>query len=106
MNNFDTLLSSINRNNIHPPPEIDEVLNLFNSNKPMRDHSRCHAYKIFRYSVTKEYKRIGEFNVTLIRKAADHLWKNSTSHENKLTHTSSLFINDKINSQCRLNFEE
>ena len=27
MNNFDTLLANINRNYIHPPSEIDEVLN-------------------------------------------------------------------------------
>ncbi|RHZ70810.1 hypothetical protein Glove_267g4 [Diversispora epigaea] len=77
----DTLLANINRNNIHPPPEIEEVLNFFNSKKHMRDYNRCHAYMIFRYSVTKECKRIGEFNVTLIRKAADHLWKNSTTQE-------------------------
>ncbi|RHZ86878.1 hypothetical protein Glove_43g66 [Diversispora epigaea] len=81
MNSFDTLLANINRNNIHPPPEIEEVLNFFNSKKPMRDHNRCHAYKIFRYSVAKECKRIGEFNVTLIGRATNHLWKNSTTHE-------------------------
>ncbi|RHZ86831.1 hypothetical protein Glove_43g57 [Diversispora epigaea] len=80
MKNFDTLLANINRNNIHPPPEI-EVLNFFNSMKPMRDHNRCHAYKIFRYSVARECKRIGEFNAILIGRATNHLWKTSTSQE-------------------------
>ncbi|RHZ86892.1 hypothetical protein Glove_43g87 [Diversispora epigaea] len=50
MSNFDTL--NINRNNIHPPPEIDE-----------------------------ECKRIGEFNAILIGLATNHLWKNSTTQE-------------------------
>ncbi|RHZ65917.1 hypothetical protein Glove_310g16 [Diversispora epigaea] len=81
MNNFDTLLTNISRNNIHPPPEIDEVLTFFNSKKPMRDHNRCHAYMILRYSVAKECKRIGKFNAILIRKVADHLWKTSTTQE-------------------------
>ncbi|RHZ70763.1 hypothetical protein Glove_267g37 [Diversispora epigaea] len=66
------LLENINRNNIYPPPEINE---------PIHNHSRCHAYKIFRYSVAKECKRIGEFNAIFIHKVADHLWKNSTSNE-------------------------
>ncbi|RHZ65919.1 hypothetical protein Glove_310g12 [Diversispora epigaea] len=48
MNNFDTLLTNINRNYIHPPPEIEE-----------------------------ECKRIGEFNAVLIDRATNHLWKNS-----------------------------
>ncbi|RHZ65912.1 hypothetical protein Glove_310g6 [Diversispora epigaea] len=47
MNNFDTLLANINRNYIHPPPEIEE-----------------------------ECKRIGEFNAILIDRATNHLWKN------------------------------
>ncbi|RHZ86879.1 hypothetical protein Glove_43g61 [Diversispora epigaea] len=81
MNNFDTLLANINRNNIHPPPEIEDVLNFFNSKKPMRDHNRCHAYKIFRYSVARECKRIGEFNAIFIGRATNHLWKNSTTLE-------------------------
>ncbi|RHZ65929.1 hypothetical protein Glove_310g24 [Diversispora epigaea] len=81
MSNFDTLLTNINRNNIHPPPEIDEILNFFNSKNLMRDHKRCHAYMILRYSVAKECKRIGEFNSILIRKVADHLWKTSTTQE-------------------------
>ncbi|RHZ65916.1 hypothetical protein Glove_310g18 [Diversispora epigaea] len=34
MNNFDTLLANININNIHPPPEIEEVLDFFKSKKP------------------------------------------------------------------------
>ncbi|RHZ86884.1 hypothetical protein Glove_43g39 [Diversispora epigaea] len=73
----------INRNNIHPPPEIEEVLNFFNSKKPIRDHERCHAYRILGYSVAKECERIGEFDPTLIRKVADNLWKNSTPHERR-----------------------
>ncbi|RHZ65934.1 hypothetical protein Glove_310g52 [Diversispora epigaea] len=81
MNNLDTLLANINRNNIHPPPEIDEVLNFFKSKKPTGDHNRCHAYKIFRYSVAKECKRIGEFNTILKGQATNHLWKNSTTQE-------------------------
>ncbi|RHZ86837.1 hypothetical protein Glove_43g26 [Diversispora epigaea] len=81
MNNLDTLLANINRNNIYPPPEIEEVLYFLNSKKPVRDHKRCHAYKIFRYSVSKEYKRIGESNDILIGRATNHLWKNSTTHE-------------------------
>ncbi|RHZ86858.1 hypothetical protein Glove_43g79 [Diversispora epigaea] len=68
-------------NNMHPPPEIYEVLNFFNSKKPMRDHERCHAYMILGYSVAKECKRIGEFNAIFIRKVADHLWKTSTTQE-------------------------
>ncbi|RHZ86856.1 hypothetical protein Glove_43g44 [Diversispora epigaea] len=79
MNNFDTLLANINRNNIHPPPEIEDVLNFFNSKKPMRD--KCHAYKIFGYFVARECKRIGEFNAILIGRATNHLWKNSTTLE-------------------------
>ncbi|RHZ79197.1 hypothetical protein Glove_151g93 [Diversispora epigaea] len=75
MENFDTLLTNINRNNIHLPPEIDEVLNFFNSKKPIHDRNRCHAYKIFRYSVVKECKRIREFNFILIGRATNHLWK-------------------------------
>ncbi|RHZ86845.1 hypothetical protein Glove_43g71 [Diversispora epigaea] len=62
------LRANVNRNNIHPPPEI-EVLYFLNSEKPMRDHKRCHAYKIFRYSVARECR------------ATNHLWKNSTTHE-------------------------
>ncbi|RHZ86849.1 hypothetical protein Glove_43g78 [Diversispora epigaea] len=81
MNNFNTLLANINRNNIYPPPEIEEVLNFFNSKKPMRDHERCHAYRILGYSVAKECRRIGEFDPILIRKVADHLWNTSTSQE-------------------------
>ncbi|RHZ65928.1 hypothetical protein Glove_310g25 [Diversispora epigaea] len=81
MNNLDMLLTNINRNNIHPPPEIEEVLNFFNSKKPMRDRNRCHAFMILRYSVAKECKRIREFNVILIGQATNHLWKNSTSNE-------------------------
>ncbi|RHZ86881.1 hypothetical protein Glove_43g63 [Diversispora epigaea] len=81
MNSFDTLLANINRNNIHPPPEIEEVLNFFNSKKPMRDYNRCHTYKIFRYSVAKECKRIGEFNAILIGRTTNHLWNTSTSQE-------------------------
>ncbi|RHZ70759.1 hypothetical protein Glove_267g63 [Diversispora epigaea] len=73
MSNFDTLLTNININNIYPSPEIDE--------KPTHDHNRCHAYMIFRYSVAKECKRIGEFNVLLIARATNHLWKNSTTQE-------------------------
>ncbi|RHZ70766.1 hypothetical protein Glove_267g39 [Diversispora epigaea] len=68
-------------NNIHPPPEIDEVLDSFNSKKPMRDHNKCHAYKIFRHSVAKECKRIGEFNAIFIGQATNHLWKTSTIQE-------------------------
>ncbi|RHZ86883.1 hypothetical protein Glove_43g38 [Diversispora epigaea] len=52
MNNFDTLHANININNIYPPPEIEE-----------------------------ECKRIGEFNVILIRQVADHLWNTPTSQE-------------------------
>ncbi|RHZ86891.1 hypothetical protein Glove_43g88 [Diversispora epigaea] len=81
MDNFDTLLTNVNRNYIYPPPEIEEVLNFFNSKKPMRDHTRCHAYKILRYSVAKECKRIGELNAILIGRATNHLWKNSTTQE-------------------------
>ncbi|RHZ86897.1 hypothetical protein Glove_43g81 [Diversispora epigaea] len=73
MNNFDTLLANINRNNIYPPPEIEE--------KPMRDHKRCHAYMILRYSVARECKRIGEFDAILIGQATNHLWKTSTTQE-------------------------
>ncbi|CAG8631681.1 5625_t:CDS:1, partial [Diversispora eburnea] len=81
MDNFDSLLANINRNYIHPPPEIDEVLNLFNSKKPMRDNDRCHAYRILRYSVSKECKRIGEFNANLIGRVTNQLWKTSTTQE-------------------------
>ncbi|RHZ86826.1 hypothetical protein Glove_43g52 [Diversispora epigaea] len=73
MNNFDTLLANINRNNIHPPPEIEE--------RPIRDNNRCHAYMLLGYSVAKECKRIGEFDVILIGRATNHLWKTSTSQE-------------------------
>ncbi|RHZ86871.1 hypothetical protein Glove_43g91 [Diversispora epigaea] len=78
MTNFNTLLANININHMHPPPEIDEVLTFLNSKKPMRDHNRCHAYRIFRYSVAKECNRIGESNAILIGRATNHLWKNST----------------------------
>ncbi|RHZ58302.1 hypothetical protein Glove_374g49 [Diversispora epigaea] len=74
-----TLLERINRNHIFPPPRIEEVLNFFKP-KYMRDR-KCNAYKIFRYSVGKECKRIGESNVTLIGRATNHLWKNSTIQE-------------------------
>ncbi|RHZ76560.1 hypothetical protein Glove_196g126 [Diversispora epigaea] len=66
---------------MHPPLEIDEVLNFFNSKKLMCDHYTCQAYNIFRYSVAKECKRIGEFNAILIGRATNHLWKNSTAQE-------------------------
>ncbi|RHZ70793.1 hypothetical protein Glove_267g76 [Diversispora epigaea] len=79
---MDNLIANINRNNIYPPPEIDEVLNFFNS-KPTRDHNRCHAYMILRYSVAKECKRIREFNAILIGQATNHLWNTSTSQEKK-----------------------
>ncbi|RHZ86896.1 hypothetical protein Glove_43g83 [Diversispora epigaea] len=81
MNNFDTLLANINRNNIHPPPEIDEVLNYLNSKKPIHNHKRCHAYMILKYSVTKECKRIGEFSAILIGRVTNNLWNTSTSQE-------------------------
>ncbi|RHZ86895.1 hypothetical protein Glove_43g84 [Diversispora epigaea] len=81
MNNFETLLANINRNYIYPPPEIEEILNFFNSKRPTDDHNRCHAYKILRYSVVKEFKRIGESNAIFISRATDHLWKNSTTLE-------------------------
>ncbi|RHZ58291.1 hypothetical protein Glove_374g24 [Diversispora epigaea] len=77
MSNFETLLENININNIHPPPEIDEVLNFFNSKRPMRDHNRCHAFMIFRYSVAKECKRIGESNAILIGRVTNRLWRAS-----------------------------
>ncbi|RHZ65937.1 hypothetical protein Glove_310g51 [Diversispora epigaea] len=45
MENFDTLLTNINRNNIHP--EIEEILNFFNSKKPMNDRRATnHLWKI------------------------------------------------------------
>ncbi|RHZ58322.1 hypothetical protein Glove_374g35 [Diversispora epigaea] len=81
MSNFETLLANMNMNNIRLSPEIDEVLNFFNSKRPMRDHNRCHAFMIFRYSVAKECKRIGESNAILIGRATNHLWNTSTSQE-------------------------
>ncbi|RHZ86846.1 hypothetical protein Glove_43g76 [Diversispora epigaea] len=81
MNNFSTLLANVNRNNIHPPPEIEEVLNFFNSKKHIHDRNKCHAYILLRYSVAKECKRIGEFNAILIHKVVDHLWNTSTLQE-------------------------
>ncbi|CAG8569002.1 10242_t:CDS:2 [Diversispora eburnea] len=45
MNNFDTLLANIDRNSIYPPPRIEEVLNYFNSRRPMCDYRRYHAYE-------------------------------------------------------------
>ncbi|RHZ70801.1 hypothetical protein Glove_267g13 [Diversispora epigaea] len=52
MENFNTLLANINRNNIHPPPEINE-----------------------------ECKRIGELNAIFISQATNHLWKTPTTLE-------------------------
>ncbi|RHZ86854.1 hypothetical protein Glove_43g46 [Diversispora epigaea] len=81
MNNFDTLLANINRNNIHPPPEIEEVLNFFDSKRSRRNNNRCHAYTLLGYSVEKECKRIGEFDAIFIGRATFHFWKTSTSQE-------------------------
>ncbi|RHZ65924.1 hypothetical protein Glove_310g23 [Diversispora epigaea] len=97
--------TNINVNNIHPPPEIEEVLTFFNSKKPMRNHNRCHAYMILRYSVAKEFKRIGEFNAILIGKATNHIWKNSTSQEkaeyvNLAQRTTPPEIDEVLNCLC------
>ncbi|CAG8503542.1 9131_t:CDS:2 [Diversispora eburnea] len=85
MNDLNTLLGNINRNFLYSPQAIEEVLNHFNSrgwlSRPIRDHSRRHAYMIFGYAVTEECRRIGETNNRLIRRATNRLWRNSTSHE-------------------------
>ncbi|CAG8509379.1 11809_t:CDS:2 [Diversispora eburnea] len=38
MNDFDTLLANINRNYIHPPPEIDEA-------KPLSTYGKIQQHK-------------------------------------------------------------
>ncbi|RHZ58335.1 hypothetical protein Glove_374g54 [Diversispora epigaea] len=73
-----SLIERIDRNRIHPPPGIEEVLNFFKL-KSMR--RKCNAYKILRYSVGKECKRIGESNAILIGRVTNHLWNTSTSQE-------------------------
>ncbi|RHZ87360.1 hypothetical protein Glove_37g134 [Diversispora epigaea] len=83
MNNFDILIESINRNFIFPAPPFEVVLNYFDSMRPRRNLnlSNCRAYTIFRYSVARECLRIGELDGNLIKRATNHLWRNSSIQE-------------------------
>ncbi|CAG8577612.1 2442_t:CDS:1, partial [Diversispora eburnea] len=65
------------------PPSLstEEIVLRFNSKSPFRSHKKCHGFMLLKISVVKECQRLGENNKTIIKCAADYLWRNSTSQE-------------------------
>lgn len=81
--NIHVILSNINRSLLHPPSLRieEEILHFFGTRRPARNHERTHGYQLFRLSVAKECKRLGESDEMSIRFVANYLWKTSSRNE-------------------------
>ncbi|RHZ69456.1 hypothetical protein Glove_283g35 [Diversispora epigaea] len=69
--------------NIHPPPAVEDVVDLNNFRKCPSKYGRqtYTGYKLLRFNVARQSKSLGEINPLIISKISDFLWANSTPNE-------------------------
>ncbi|RHZ69458.1 hypothetical protein Glove_283g33 [Diversispora epigaea] len=67
--------------NIHPPPNIENVINSKNFKKSSRRHGNYTGFKLLRFNVANKSKLLGENNPFIISKISNFLWENSTKRE-------------------------